>query len=81
MDRNEAIKIISLLYPTNSVYQKTNDIGKELLKKARRFVNEPDRWQNESTEVLIKYAEFCQEYEYKEHKKLTACPLLKSRET
>lgn len=65
MTKDEAIKTISSLYPTDSVHQRTSNIGKELLREAREFVNE---WQNESTEVLVKYAELCQERHRKEYK-------------
>lgn len=66
MNRNEAIEIINFLYPADSTFQEANAIGKELLKEAREFVN---KWQSESTEILVKYAELCQEYENKEYEK------------
>ena len=56
MDREQAIQQIEGLYPTDSQYTETNKIGERLLAQAKREVI---GWQNEPTEVLIRYAELC----------------------
>lgn len=66
MTKDEAIKIISSLYSVDSVHQRTSNIGKELLREARGEL--ACKWQNESVEVLMKYAELCQERHRKEYK-------------
>ena len=60
MNRKEAITEIEALYPTDSQYPKTNEVGERLLKQAKM---EKESWRTESTEVLIRYAELCQQEE------------------
>lgn len=60
MTRNEAINTINSLYPADSEYIKTAEIGQMLLLQAK---NEINGWKNESDEVLIRYAELCISYE------------------
>lgn len=62
MNREEAISIIGGLYPIDSQYQETSAIGRRLLQQAKEEV---DNWRNEPTEVLLRYAELCQEQENK----------------
>lgn len=56
MTRDEAIKNIEALYPTDSQYPDTAQIGQELLSQAKREVN---GWRTEPTAVLVRYAELC----------------------
>ena len=56
MDREEAIAIISSLYPADSQWVDTNEIGRTLLAQAKEEVN---GWRTESTEILIRYAHLC----------------------
>ena len=56
MDREEAIQQIEGLFPTDSQYEKTNEVGERLLAQAKREVA---GWRTEPTEVLIRYAELC----------------------
>lgn len=44
------------LFPTDSQYEDTNNVGKRLLEQAK---TEVEGWRNESTPVLIRYAELC----------------------
>jgi len=67
MNREEAIATIEALYPVDSQYSETNEIGRKLLQQAKEEV---DNWRNESSEVLIRYAELCQDMENKSFKKL-----------
>lgn len=60
MDRKEAISIIESLYPADSQYPDSREIGKRLLEQAESEIN---GWRNKSTEVLIRYAELCQQEE------------------
>ena len=56
MDREQAIQEIEGLFPTDSQYDKTNEVGERLLAQAKREVV---GWRNEPTEILIRYAELC----------------------
>ena len=56
MDREQAIQQIEGLFPADSQYEKTNEIGLKLLAQAKREVA---GWRTEQTEVLIRYAELC----------------------
>ena len=56
MDREEAIQHIKSLFPADSEYEDTAEIGQELLERAKHEVS---GWQTEPTEVLIRYAELC----------------------
>ena len=60
MNREEAIATIEGLYPTDSQYERTNEIGRDLLRQAKEQVQ---GWRSEPTEVLIRYAELCQAME------------------
>lgn len=56
MTREEAIQLIEGLFPADSQYEKTNEVGEKLLAQAKREIN---GWRTEPTEVLIRYAELC----------------------
>jgi hypothetical protein len=56
MKREEAIRHIENFYPADSQYENTARVGRELLEQAKR---ETASWKNESTEVLIRYAQLC----------------------
>jgi len=56
MDREQAIANIEGLFPVDSQYEKTNEVGERLLAQAKREVC---GWRTEPTEVLIRYAELC----------------------
>ena len=62
MNRERAIEIIKFLYPANSQYKKTSEIGQKLLEQAKI---DTASWENEPTTVLIRYAELCIEEERK----------------
>jgi len=55
-EREIAIEQIEGLFPTDSGYWKTNEIGKRLLAQAK---SEVKGWRDEKTTVLIRYAELC----------------------
>ncbi len=67
MDRQQAIDIISGLYPVDSDHPDTRSIGRQLLQQAKE---ETDGWRNESVGVLIRYAELCQEMENRQTREL-----------
>lgn len=54
--REQAIANIEGLFPADSQYEQTREIGKRLLEQAKMEVQ---GWRNEPTEVLISYAELC----------------------
>ncbi len=56
MTREEAIQEIEGLFPVDSQYEKTNEVGEKLLAQAKREIN---GWRTEPTGVLIRYAELC----------------------
>ena len=56
MDRNYAINVIEDMFPVDSDYPKTAEIGEKLLKQAKLEVI---GWRTEPTAVLIKYAQLC----------------------
>jgi len=56
MEREQAIEQIEGLFPTDSQYAETNEVGKRLLAQAKEEV---EGWRTESTAVLIRYAELC----------------------
>jgi len=56
MDRSEAISTIEALYPADSQYEDSREIGKRLLEQAEMEIN---GWRSKPTEVLIRYAELC----------------------
>lgn len=61
--KDDAIKMIEGLYPTDSEFTSTNEIGEQLLRQAREELNIITDWRDEPTEVLIRYAELCQQKE------------------
>jgi len=63
MTREEAISLIEGLFPTDSQYEGTNKIGERLLAQAK---SEVIGWRTEPTEVLIRYAELCQQEEVRQ---------------
>ena len=60
--RKQAIQTISGLYPADSQYQDTAAVGQQLLEQAEREVNS---WQNKPTNVLVRYAQLCEDYNIK----------------
>lgn len=66
MDREKAIETIELLYPADSQYPDSAQIGKGLLMRAKDEVN---NWRNEPTPVLIRYAQLCIELEQEQERK------------
>lgn len=56
MDREDAISIIGGLFPADSEYTDTAEIGRQLLERAKREVA---GWRTEPDAVLIRYAELC----------------------
>lgn len=56
MTREEAIRNIEDLYPADSRYEDTAEVGRQLLEQAK---HEVCGWRTEPTEVLIRYAELC----------------------
>ena len=60
MDREQAIDTIKHLYPADSEYAPTAEIGKRLLEQAKMEVQ---GWRTEPTEVLIRYAHLCMQEE------------------
>ena len=58
--RARAISIIEGLFPTDSEYVGTNSIGKRLLQQAKDELN---NWRNEPTNILIRYAQLCEQEE------------------
>ena len=56
MEREQAIQMIEGLFPADSQYIKTSEIGERLLAQAKMEVV---GWRNEPTDVLIRYAELC----------------------
>ena len=58
MDRQEAIQIISDLFPVDAIYVATAVIGKKLFEQAKKNISS---WKNESDEVLFEYARLCLE--------------------
>ncbi len=69
MNREQAIANIEGLYPADSQYIQTAEIGKKLLEQAKMEVQ---GWRNEPTEVLIRYAQLCMSLEAQETRKLLA---------
>lgn len=59
MNRKQAIQIIKETYPADSIFKTTRKKGEELLKQAKEKIKKP--WQQESTKLLIIYAELCQD--------------------
>jgi capsule polysaccharide export protein KpsE/RkpR len=58
MDKSEAISIIENTFPIDSQYPESREIGKRLLEQAETEVN---NWRNKPLEVLVRYAELCQQ--------------------
>jgi len=60
MNKEQAIANIEGLYPADSQYEQSREIGKKLLEQAKMEIQ---GWRSEPTEVLIRYAELCMEKE------------------
>ena len=60
MKRDEAIKTIEGLLPADSEYPDTANLGKKFLEQAK---NEINNWRDQPTNVLIRYAQLCSEYD------------------
>lgn len=60
MNRKEAIAIIESLFPPDSQWEKTNEIGKRLLQQAK---DETENWRNLPDAVLFRYADLCEQEE------------------
>jgi len=56
MDKQEAIRNIEQLFPPDSQYYESAEIGERLLKQAKM---EKEGWRSESEAVLIRLAELC----------------------
>lgn len=56
--RAQAISTIDILYSADSEFSSAQTVGKKLLEGARYDVPSYN-WRNESTEVLLRYAELC----------------------
>jgi len=56
MEREEAIDKIEMLFPADSEYQDTAEVGQRLLDQAKREVS---GWRTEPIEVLVRYAQLC----------------------
>ena len=56
MEREKAIQEIEGLFPADSNYEKTNEIGERLLAQAKK---ELKGWRDEPTPILVRYAELC----------------------
>ena len=54
--RRNAIDTIEALYPADSAYEGTAEVGEKLLAQAKREVQ---GWRTEPTEILIRYAQLC----------------------
>ncbi len=61
MDRDKAIRMIEAFYPADSKYPSVARFGQHLLEQAQREIGVKLTWRNESTRVLIRYAELCSE--------------------
>lgn len=61
MDRNKAIQIIEGLFPADSEYPDTAEIGKKLLTQAKT-----KSWRDEPIDVLIRYANLCLQEEQRQ---------------
>ena len=62
MNRQQAIADIEALFPIDSEYSSTNEMGKKLLLEAIESCN----WRKLPNEILFKYAELCQQEENKQ---------------
>ena len=67
MDRSEAISTIEALFPADSQYEDSREIGKRLLEQAESEVN---GWRNKPDEVLIRYAELCMQEDERQTRRL-----------
>jgi len=70
MDRCKAIQIINAFYPADSQYPKTKEIGEKFLAQAKRECDIVYNWRDEPTNVLVRYAELCEEREIKLYREL-----------
>ena len=62
MSREEAISIIECLFPADSQYQESREIGKKFLQQAK---DEANNWRNEPDNILFRYADLCMQEEDK----------------
>ena len=60
MTRDQAIRTIESLYPADSEYPDTAEVGERLLAQAKREV---EGWRTEPDAVLVRYAELCKRAE------------------
>ena len=65
MNREEAINIIEGLYPADSEYPDSREIGITLLEQAKRETN---NWRNCSDEIILRYACLCEIQKVKQRK-------------
>jgi len=56
MNREQAISNIESLYPIDSQYEATREMGEKLLAQAKR---ECEGWRNLPDAILFRYAELC----------------------
>ncbi len=61
MSIQEAIETIEALYPPDSQFEGTNQIGEELLQQAKRDAGYHASWQELPGSVLLRYAELCEQ--------------------
>jgi hypothetical protein len=61
MNKDQAIHIIEALFPADSNFQDTAEIGLKLFNQACDEVQKS--WRDESEELLIRYAQLCIEEE------------------
>lgn len=57
MDRQEAILHIESLYPADSEYDDTAEVGNELLRRAKRETM--TSWRDLPDATLVRYAQLC----------------------
>jgi hypothetical protein len=60
MDRKQAISTIEALFPVDSDYPDTREVGERFLEQAKR---ECENWRNLPDNILFRYADLCQQEE------------------
>lgn len=60
--RAKAIRVIADLFPADSEYPRTAEIGRNLLQQAQEEVKQD--WRNLPLGVLLRYADLCREEEF-----------------
>jgi hypothetical protein len=68
MNRKQAIDTIDALYPPET------ETGEKLLQQAK---NDCNSWKNLSDEILLRYADLCQQEEDRQTRKMMASPLFR----